>query len=165
MTDTLFPLFLSTIAVRSAIVLAALLIGIRLFGKREMAGMTIFDLVVVLALANAVQNAMTQGSGHLAVGIVAAGTILVLNRILGILFVRRPGLEMSLTGSPIVIVQNGQLQPDHMRHEGITTEEVLAAARNFGLSSLEQIRLAVLEADGSLSIVPVEEEEKRSNGS
>ena len=148
--------FLSTIAARTAIVLIALLIGIRLFGKREMAGMSLFDLVLVLTLANAVQNAMTVGSGLVGVGIVSAGTLLLINGALGRLFVNRPSIEAGFTGAPVVIVRNGQLQAEPMEREGLTPKEVLAAARGYGLSRLNQVSLAVLEADGSLSIVPAD---------
>jgi uncharacterized membrane protein YcaP (DUF421 family) len=151
------PLFLTTIVARTAIVLIALLVGIRLFGKREMAGMTVFDLVVILALANAVQNAMTRGSGILGVGIVSAGTLLVVDRLLAALFVRKPSLETRLTGVPVVVVQNGRIEREPMQREGITTEEVMATVRSYGLNSLDQVRLAVLEADGTISIVSVEE--------
>src|SRR5207302_7655823 len=122
---------------RSAIVFVALIVGVRVFGKRQMAGMTIFDLVLVLLLANAVQNAMASGSGHLAVGIVSAGTVIVLSRIVGIAFVRRPALEVSLTGSPVIIAQNGRLHLDLMRQEGVTPEEILATARGYGLERLD----------------------------
>jgi uncharacterized membrane protein YcaP (DUF421 family) len=155
--DESTPLFLTTIAARTAIVLFALLVGIRLFGKREMGGMTVFDLVVVLALANAVQNAMTKGSGALAVGIVSAGTLLVVDRVLATAFVRIPTLESQLTGLPVVIVQNGRLEPEPMRREAITIDEVMAAVRSYGLNALDQVRLAVLEADGTISIVPTKE--------
>jgi uncharacterized membrane protein YcaP (DUF421 family) len=151
------PLFLTTIAARTVIVLLALLVGIRLFGKREMGSMTVFDLVVVLALANAVQNAMTKGSGVLAVGIVSAGTLLVVDRLLATVFVRKPSFEAQLTGVPVVIVQDGRLERAPMQREGITTEEVMAAVRSYGLNALDQVRLGVLEADGTISIVPTEE--------
>ena len=154
---------LSIIAARTAIVLVALVLGIRVFGKREMGGMTVIDLVVVLALANAVQNAMTLGSGVLLVGIVSGGTLLLLDRLLGLALVRRPSLERFLTGGPVVIIQNGELQRDQMRREGLTVEEVMGAVRGYGLATLAEVKLGVLEADGSLSVVAVDRT-KRSEG-
>ncbi len=150
------PFFLSTIAARTAIVVLALLAGVRLFGKRQVGGMNIYDLVLVLLLANAVQNAMTQGSGMLGVGIVSAGVLLLLDRFLGVVFVKRPTLEARLVGTPTVIIRDGQLERAHMRREGVTEEEVLAALRGYGVSDPSEVRLAVLEADGSLSVVPRE---------
>lgn len=145
--------FLSLIAGRTLVVLVVLLAGIRLTGKRQVGGMNIFDLVLVLALANAVQNAMTNGSGDLWAGIVSAGTLFLADRVLGILFTRRPLLEGKLVGSPIVIAQNGHLERGNMRREGITEDEVLTAIRSFGLAGLSDVKLAVLEEDGSLSVV------------
>lgn len=145
--------FLSLIAARTLIVLLVVYAGIRFTGKRGVGGMNIFDLVLVLALANAVQNAITSGSGNLWVGIVAAGTLFVADRALGIVFTRRPPLEGKITGSPVVIAQNGHLEHTNMRREGITEDEVLAAIRSFGLASLGEVKLAILEGDGSLSVV------------
>jgi len=147
-------LFLTAIAVRTAIVLVALIVGVRIFGKRQLGGMNVYDLVLVLALANAVQNAMTRGSGQLAVGLVSSGTLLVLGRLLGLAFVRRPSLERSLVGIPTVVVQDSRLLETNMRREGVTEAEVLAAVRGYGLSDLSEVKLAVVEPDGSLSVVP-----------
>jgi uncharacterized membrane protein YcaP (DUF421 family) len=152
------PLFFAAIAVRTAIVLVALIVGIRVFGKRQIGAMNVYDLVLVLAVANAVQNAMTRGSGQLGVGIAAAGTLLVLGRLLGLVFVRRPALERRVVGVPTLIVQDGQLNRANMRREGITEDEVQAAAREYGLADLSEVRLAVLEPDGSLSVVPKEKD-------
>lgn len=148
------PFFLSVIAARTAIVVLALLVAVRLFGKRQVGGMNIYDLVLVLLLANAVQNAMTRGSGMLGVGIVSAGVLLLLDRFLGTVFVKRPALEARLVGTPTVIIKDGQLERAHMRREGVTEEEVLAALRGYGVSQVSEVKLAVLEADGSLSVVP-----------
>jgi len=144
---------LSLIAGRTLVILFVLLAWIRLTGKRQVGGMNIFDLVLVLALANAVQNAMTSGSGDLWVGIVSAGTLFLAGRVLGILFTRRPLLEGRLVGVPVVIAQNGHLERGNMGREGITEDEVLAAIRSFGLAGLSDVKLAVLEEDGSLSVV------------
>lgn len=155
------PFFLlSAIAVRTVIVLLALLIGIRVFGKRQVGGMNLYDLALVLLLANAVQNALTEGSGRLSVGLVSAGTLLLVDRLLGIAFVKRPWLEARLVGTPTVIVNNGRLERARMRREGVSAEEILAAVRQMGLSDIADARLVVLEADGSLSVVPREKPEK-----
>ena len=148
------PLFFSAIAARSAIVIVVIILGFRLFGKRQVSGMNILDLVLVLALANAVQNAVTSGSGQLGVGIAAAGTLILINRALGIAFVRRPWLEASLTGTATVVVKSGQFRPEPMRREGVSEDEIMAAIRGYGLDDVEQVELAVLETDGSLSVVP-----------
>jgi uncharacterized membrane protein YcaP (DUF421 family) len=148
------PWLLTTIAARTAIVLVVLVVGVRLFGKRQLGGMNVYDLVLVLALANAVQNAMTEGSGVVGVGLVSAGTLLVLGRAMAAVFVRRPVLEGQVVGTPTIIASDGQLDRVAMRHEGVSEAEVLAAVRQYGLAGLSDVKLAVLEVDGSLSIVP-----------
>ena len=145
--------FLSLIAGRTLVIFVILLVGFRLTGKRQVGGMNIFDLVLVLALGNAVQNAMTNGSGDLWVGVVSAGTLFLIDRALGIVFTRRPLLEGRLAGSPVVIAQNGHLERGNMRREGITEDEVLTVIRSSGLAGLSDVKLAVLEDDGSLSVV------------
>ncbi|MGH2459219.1 MAG: DUF421 domain-containing protein [Chloroflexota bacterium] len=149
--------FLSVIAGRTAVVLVALVAGIRVFGKRDFGGMNVYDLVLVLLLANAVQNAMTEGSGLLWVGIVSAGTLMVAERLFGALLTRRPLLEAHLVGTPTVIVEHGRVDRPTMHRQGVTDEELAAAIRAYGLDSLRNVRLAVLEADGSISIVPTDQ--------
>ncbi len=147
---------LSVVAARSAIVLVFLTTGFRVLGKRDFGGMNVYDLVVILLLANAVQNAMTLGSGLLSVGIVSSATLLVSERLIGSLFSGRPSWEARLVGTPTVIVDHGRPVRENMRREGITDEELAAALRSYGLIDLSEVRLAVLEVDGSLSIVPRE---------
>ena len=156
------PWFLSAIGMRSVIVLVALVAGIRIFGKQDVGGLTLIDLVMVLLLGNAVQNAMTNGSGNLGVGLVSAGVLLVLDRLMGFLFVRRPWIEKKLLGEPTVIGVNGRLDERTMRREDVERDDVLTAVREMGLSELSQIRLAVLEPDGTISVIPREDEEDKS---
>ena len=146
--------FLLVIAVRSAVVLLFLIAGLRVMGKRQIGQMNIFDLVLVMALANAVQNAMTMGKGELSVGIVSAGILIVIGRILTAAFLRRPHLEERWVGTPTVIISDGQLHRDHMRREHITEDEVMAALRAHGVCDQLDARLVVLEVDGTLSVVP-----------
>lgn len=156
------PSFLLAIAVRSAIVLIYLTVGLRVLGKRQLGQWNAYDLVMVMALANAVQNAMTKGSGHLAVGIVSAGTLLLIGRALASLFVRHPHLEERLVGMPTLIINHGQLEREHMRREHVTEEEVMAALREHGLRDPREAKLAVLEVDGTLSVVPRDEPSSRT---
>jgi uncharacterized membrane protein YcaP (DUF421 family) len=148
--------FLSVIAARTAIILIFLIAALRLLGKRQTGGMNVFDLVLILAIANAVQNAMTEGSGRLAVGLVSAGTLLFLGRVLGLMFLRRPSVEARLVGSPTILVSNGRLDEAALQREAVTQDELLAALRQYGLADLSDVKLAVLEVDGTLSVIPKE---------
>lgn len=151
--------FLASIAVRTAIILFVVVTGIRFFGRRAIGGGNVYDLVLVLAIANAVQNAMTKGSGHLAVGIVSAGTLIILGWLIGRRVATDPSFEARLVGTPVVLVRDGELVLPNLRIEGITREQVMAAVRAYGISRLDQVKLAVLELDGSLSVIPADEPE------
>ena len=157
---SLHPLwYYSAIAVRTILVLAFLVIGLRLLGKRAVGGMNLVDLLLVLLLGNAVQNAVTNASGDLLVGIVAAGVLLVIDRWVGILFVRHPILESRFFGKPVILALNGKLVLLAMRHEEISEAEVMTAVHEQGMSDLSEVRLAMLEDDGSISVIPKEQED------
>ena len=151
--------YYSAIAVRTLLVLAFLVVGLRLLGKRAVGGMNLVDLLLVLLLGNAVQNAVTNASGDLLVGIVAAGVLLVIDRWVGILFVRHPILESRFFGKPVILALNGKLVLLAMRHEEISEAEVLTAVHEQGMSDLSEVRLAMLEDDGSISVIPKEQED------
>jgi uncharacterized membrane protein YcaP (DUF421 family) len=148
------PWFLTTIAVRTAIVMFILIGGLRLFGKRQIGQMNIYDLAMVMALANAVQNAMTNGSGNLMAGIVSAGTLVLLGTLLTLIFVRLPKLEDRLVGTPTLLINDGQLLHDRMRRECVTEAQLKQVMHEHGLTDPSQVMIAMLEVDGTISIVP-----------
>lgn len=153
------PLFLSTVAARTALILIVVVIGLRFFGKRQVGELNLFDMVLVLLLGNAVQNAITYGSGDLWVGIISAGTLLVIERGMGAVMSRHPRIEDKLLGEPAVIVTDGEFDKATMKKQGVSDEEVYAAMRDHGLTELRQVRAAVLETDGDISIIPKEHKE------
>lgn len=148
------PWMLSSVAVRTAIILFVMLIGLRLIGKRGAGNMNLFDVAMVLLLGNAVQNALTYGSGSLWVGLVSAGTLLLVERLMGVLFARLPWLQRKMEGEPTVIFCDGELDRRAMKREGVEEGELLEAARSIGVKDLDGIRLAVLEPNGSISVIP-----------
>ncbi len=155
--DLPLPMFLLSVAVRTAIILVVLVAGIRIFGKRDVGNMNIVDIVLVLLLGNAVQNALTYGSGQLLVGVVSAGALILIDQFMGILFVRRPWIEQGLYGGPTILANDGVLDPLAMQRQGVEEDEILAAMRATGLHDLSQVRRAVLEDDGTISIIPKDE--------
>ena len=150
-----------TIILRSAIIYIAVVVGLRLSGKREIGQMTVLDFVVLLLLANAVQNAMVGADTSLFGGLLAGGTLLFLNRALALVRMRSPRLSRALVGSPTVLVLHGQMIPDSMRHEGVDEEMLNAALREHGFPDASEVEMVVLETDGSISVVPVHEQNKR----
>ena len=107
------------IVLRTAVIYLVILIGLRLTGKREIGQMTVFDLVMLLLIANAVQNAMVGPDASLAGGIIAAVVLLVLNVAVARLGLRWPRLRRIVEGSPTLLVLHGEVVADHMRREGL----------------------------------------------
>jgi uncharacterized membrane protein YcaP (DUF421 family) len=139
---------------RSIIVYLLFLIALRFSGKRELGQFTIFDLVLVLLAANALQPAITGPDTSVTAAVVIVGTMFVLNR--GIAFARRrsPAFRRLLDPPPTVLAQDGHWIDGALAHEGLDDDDLGAALREHGLESVEQVRVATLEHDGSISIVP-----------
>jgi uncharacterized membrane protein YcaP (DUF421 family) len=138
---------------RAAVIYVAVLVGLRLAGKREIGQMTVFDLAVLLLLANAVQNAMVGPDSSLPGGILAAGMLLVLNALVARLGLRWPRLRRLVEGTPTLLVLHGEAILEHLRREGLDQETLEAALREHGVARLEDVEMAVLEIDGSISVV------------
>ena len=142
------------IVLRSVVVYFVLLLGFRLAGKREIGQFTPFDLVLILLIANAVQNAMVGADSSLLGGVVAAATLLAVNWIMGRMVKGNRVLRRATFGEPTVLVHDGALVTTGMDREDVTEEELLAAIREHGYDGVSEIKLAVLEVDGSISVVP-----------
>lgn len=151
------------IAGRTAVVYVAVLAGIRLGGRRELGQLTPFDLVVVLLVANAVQNAMVGPDTSLAGGLVSATTLLVVNAGVGRLRLRSVRVRQLVEGQPVVLIHHGELLEASLKREGVTEDELVAAIREHGqVGDIADVDLAVLETDGSVSVVPTSADVHRS---
>jgi uncharacterized membrane protein YcaP (DUF421 family) len=142
---------------RSLVVYVAVLAGLRLGGRRELGQLTPFDLVVILLVANAVQNAMVGPDVTLEGGLMAAATLLAANAIVARTRLRSRFVRGLVEGEPILLVHDGQFIQSHLRIAGVTQDEVETALREHGedpSAGLSGIKMAVLEPDGSISIVP-----------
>lgn len=149
------------ITIRTLAVYLVIFVGLRLSGKREIGQMTVFDLVVLLLIANAVQNAMVGPDTSLIGGILAAVTLLLANAGVARLRLRWPRLRRLVEGTPTLLVLHGEVIPEHMRREGIDEESLLAAFREHGVTEISGVEMAVLEIDGSISVVPTGEASTR----
>jgi uncharacterized membrane protein YcaP (DUF421 family) len=141
--------------VRSLIVYLALTLGLRAFGRRELGQMTPFDLVVILLIANALQNAMVGDDVSIGGGLIGAFTLLVCNWILGRLRTRYGLVQRIFEGEPVLLVSGGKVLKDRLRQQNIEVEELEHAAREHGFADLSLVDTAVLEVDGTISIIPV----------
>jgi uncharacterized membrane protein YcaP (DUF421 family) len=144
----------SIIVAKVAVVILYLSVLYRLFGKRSAAQMNLYDLAAIVAIANSVQNAMTQGKGDLYVGIAASATLLLMGWFVSNWLVKFPRLEKALIGSPTLLVYEGHLLKDRLAKEHITVREIVATMHQHGLCHFSEVGMAVLEVDGSISIVP-----------
>lgn len=142
---------------RTAVIYAAVLIGMRLSGKRQVGQMTPFDLVVLLLIANAVQNAMTGPDTSVVGGLVAAATLLVLNAIISRLALRNKLVRRAVEGDPTLLIHAGRIIRSHLTEERIGEEELLQALREHGVARIEDVQGAVLEIDGSISVIKKDE--------
>ena len=143
------------IIIRTTAVYLVILIGLRLAGKREIGQMTVFDLVVLLLIANAVQNAMVGPDTSLIGGVLAAIVLLAVNALVARLRLRSPRLRHLVEGTPTLLVLHGEVIPEHMQREGIDEESLLTALREHGVAEISEVEMAVLEIDGSISVVPI----------
>jgi uncharacterized membrane protein YcaP (DUF421 family) len=148
------PTSLGLIVLRTVVVYLVILVALRLAGKRELGQMTPFDLVVLLVLANAVQNAMVGPDTSLNGGILAALTLLILNRAVDRLGLRSRRAEVTLQGHPTLLVHDGHFIEENLQAEGVAEEEVRQALREHGIDDLGTVKLAVLEVDGTISVIP-----------
>ncbi|MFN8526322.1 MAG: DUF421 domain-containing protein [Chloroflexota bacterium] len=150
------PVNLGAIILRTIVVYAALLLGLRLAGKRELGQMTTFDLVVILVLSNAVQNAMVGPDSSLTGGLAAAATLLIVNAAVDRVGLSSIWLRERLIGTPTLLVRDGRMLPANMAREGVTEAEVEQALREHGVGGVAGVALAFLEVDGTISVVPAE---------
>ena len=156
------PSGLANVVLRTLVVYLALLVGLRLAGKRELGQMTPFDLVLVLVISNAVQNAMVGPDTSLTAGLAAAFTLLLANWTANRIGLKWPWLQRKMIGSPTLLISHGQFVEDNMRREGLEPDEVLMAMREHGVADVADVEMAVLEIDGTISIVPAGGETHRT---
>jgi uncharacterized membrane protein YcaP (DUF421 family) len=145
------------IILRTAIVYFVILIGIRLTGKREIGQMTPFDLALLLLISNAVQNAMTGPDTSVSGGIIAAATLLLLNAAVTRIVWKNKKVRKFVEGTPTLLIRHGKIIQEHLDKEKITADTLTQALREHGIASVEDVSLAVLEIDGSISVLKNEE--------
>jgi uncharacterized membrane protein YcaP (DUF421 family) len=145
------------IVVRTGVIYLLVLIGVRLSGKREVGQMTPFDLTLLLLLSNSVQNAMTGPDTSLMGGAVAAGTLLLLNYLVADVSGANRRFRRLIQGQPTLLIHDGETIESHMAREHVSMDELHRALREHGINSCDQVALAVLEVDGSISCLKYDE--------
>ena len=138
---------------RALTVFVFLLVFLRLTGKRQIGQLAPFDLVLLLLLSNAVQNSMNGGDNSLVGGLISAASLLFMNLFLGYLVTRSKKAEVLIEGHPHILVQNGKCFQKVLDEQNMSPEDLDRAIRESGLSAVHQVKLAILETNGAISVI------------
>lgn len=136
---------------RPIVIYAFLIIGLRLAGKRELAQLNPFDIIVLLTLSNTVQNAIIGNDNTVTGGLIGASTLFIVNYCTVRFLFNHERLERIVVGEADVLIENGVIKPAHLRSEFINLEELAVAAHKQGFASLDDVERAVLEPEGVIS--------------
>ncbi len=138
---------------RPIVVYIFLIVGLRLSGKRELAQLNPFDLVVLLTLSNTVQNAIIGDDNTVIGGIIGATSLLAINYLVVRFLYGHRKLEQIVEGRADLLVEDGKVNTRRLKRELITKEELAAAARKQGFESLAEVRQCILEPGGTLTFI------------
>jgi uncharacterized membrane protein YcaP (DUF421 family) len=139
-----------------------LIIAIRLFGKKELAQLSVFDLVFILLISNVVQNAMTGPDTTLSGGLIGAAALFIVNYALKLLEFKFPIFSKAIQGESIMLIFKGKVNRSNLEKAKITMEELLEAIREHGVTTIEEVDLAVFEVDGNISVLSDQYKRKTS---
>ena len=139
---------------RVVIIYLVIVIGLRLLGKREFGQLSPLELVTLLLIPEIVSSAIQGDHFSITQAVVGVSTLFVLVFLTSLLGVRSKRFQTVIDGEPRVLVHDGKLIPQSLMAERITPDEVVSEMRKAGFERLEQIRWAILETDGKISIVP-----------
>ena len=156
------PSDLLGVAIRTLVVYLFLIAVLRLAGKREMGQLSVLDLVLVLVISNSVQNAMVGSNVTVWGGLVAVIVLIATDRALVYMRGRSHRFARFFEGEPTLLVREGQVLEGAMEREGVDRRELQQALREHGYLDLDEVRLAVLEVDGTISVIPMAGDESRT---
>lgn len=157
MIESMFHLHLPILEkiIRPMIVYLCLIVFLRLFGKRELAQLNPFDLVVLLSLSNTVQNAMIGDDNTVSGGVIGAFSLLAINWVLTLVLFRSPKLDKVIEGSETVLIRRGVVDWAAMKQEALTELELRSVLHKQGLSDFSEVEKCVLEPNGTFYVEPM----------
>ncbi|HEY5780664.1 MAG TPA: YetF domain-containing protein, partial [Lysobacter sp.] len=133
-------------------------------GKRTMGQFTSFDMLLIVLLGNAVQNALLGKDTSMSGGLLLAATLMTLNWMVGFVTARSKRAERLLEGEPVVLARNGHVYRDVLRRELVSRDDLAKAMREAGCSDISHVHLALLETNGHITILMREGEGKAEPG-
>jgi len=140
-------------AIRAVVVYGFILLVFRFSGKRQVGQLSPFDLVLLLVISNAVQNSMNAGDNSVSAGFILVIALVAIHWLVGQVIFRSKRGELLVEGKPQILVHDGRVDEKVLAQEQLTHHELMAAVRQAGYASLEEIRFAVLETNGSISVI------------
>lgn len=151
------------VVVRSLCVYLFMVIGIRLFGKNQLSQLNAGDIVLLLLISNAVQNAMVGSDTSLQGGLIAALVLFVANFLLKRLMFSNRSFETFMEDDPVVLIKDGIVDQIALNRVKITESELEEAIREHGIDQIKKVKLSVLEVDGNISVVSEDEKSKQTH--
>ena len=146
-----FPLWM--FLVRAAVVYVAIIILLRLGGKRQVGQMGAGEFVAILLISNAVQNSMNGGDNSITGGLILATVIIALSLTVAYATYKSRKLEYLIQGTPTLLVHNGKVIEKHLHKEMLSMHELSALLRRQGIDDLNEVHAAILESNGFISVV------------
>lgn len=141
------------IVLRALAVYAFILLALRLLGKKELSQLSVADLVLIMLVSNAVQNAMVGADVSLLGGIIAAGVLFLVDFVLKEISYRNRNIKHFIEGEAVLLIYKGKIKERNLEREKITLSELNAVIREHGVSSIEEVELCILETDGNISVI------------
>jgi uncharacterized membrane protein YcaP (DUF421 family) len=152
--------------IRVVVIYIFLLVALRIMGKREFGQLSPLELVSLLMIPELVSNALQSEDFSIVDALVAVSTLLALVMLTSILMHQSKKAEKIISAEPTVLVHHSQYAVDNMNRERVTVDEIFSEMHKSGLERLEQVKWAILEADGTITIVPKDpsDQDKRGQG-
>lgn len=130
-----------------------MVVAIRMFGKKELSQLTVYDLVFILLISNAVQNAMVAGDNSLLGGIIAALTLFVVSWVFNYVKYRSASFDKLVEGDPIILVAKGEIIQPNIQKCRITDKELMEIIREHGYAAVKDVDMVIFEVDGNVSVI------------
>lgn len=151
--------------IRALVIYFVLLVLLRITGKRALSQITTFDFVVLLIISEATQQGLIGDDFSITTALLLVTTLIAADTLLSKVKTWFPLVDRWLDSLPVIVAQDGKFLKDRMKQERVDTKDVLESARELqGLEAIEQIKYAVLERSGTISIIPKEDARKQSRG-
>jgi len=151
------------VVLRSLCVYLFMVIGIRVFGKNQLSQLNAGDVVLLLLISNAVQNAMVGQDTSLQGGLIAALVLFAANFTLKRFMFRSTAFKSFMEEDPVILIKDGVVDEKALNKVKITCDELEEAVREHGVGGIDEVRLAVLEVDGNISVVSEDNKSKQTH--